>query len=65
MKDIFDAKGLCFSGFVDIWGEDGYLGSAGDKFVFLSEPQFWYNIGHKYLINAVNISFLVRKSGLV
>ncbi len=45
MQDIFNAKGLRFSGFADIWGENGYFGSAGDKFVFISEPQLWYNVG--------------------
>lgn len=41
MQDIFGVKGLRFSGFADIWGEN--VGS--DKFVFISEPQIWYNLG--------------------
>lgn len=55
MKDIFGAHGLCFSGFFDIWGENGYLGSAGDKFVFVSEPQLWYNIGQHIWCDNLNI----------
>ena len=54
MQDIFGVKGLRFSGFADIWGEkvvafaekegsDNFLKEG--KFVFISEPQLWYNIG--------------------
>lgn len=44
-QDIFGAKGLRFSGFADIWGENGYLGTANDHFTFISEPQLWYAFG--------------------
>ena len=47
MQDIFGVKGLRFSGFADIWGEDVVAfadnGKEG-KFVFLSEPQIWYEV---------------------
>lgn len=55
MRHIFGVKGFVFSGFADIWGENGYLGSAGDKFVFLSEPQLWYNIGQHFGCDNLNI----------
>lgn len=55
MQDIFDVKGLRFCGFADIWGENGYLGSAGDKFVFISEPQLWYNVGQHFGCENLNL----------
>lgn len=55
MQDIFDVKGLRFCGFFDIWGENGYLGSRGDKFVFLSEPQLWYNVGQHFGCDNLNL----------
>jgi hypothetical protein len=64
MQDIFGVKGLRFSGFADIWGEnvvafaedpasDKFLKSA--KFQFLSEPQLWYNIGRHFGVDNLNI----------
>ena len=49
MQDLFGLEGLRFSGFADIWGENvvNFM-EAGDKpqkFVFISEPQLWYNVG--------------------
>lgn len=48
MQDLFGLEGLRFSGFADIWGENGYLDTADDKFVFISEPQLWYNVGKHF-----------------
>lgn len=49
MQDIFGVKGLRFNGFADIWGENvtnfHELEKKDRKFVFISEPQLWYNIG--------------------
>lgn len=45
MNDLFNLKGLSFSGFADIWGENGMGTNPDDKFVFISEPQLWYNVG--------------------
>ena len=49
MQDLFGVKGLRFSGFADIWGENvvNFMegGDKSRKFVFISEPQLWYNIG--------------------
>ena len=41
LQDLFGAKGLRFSGFVDVWNE-------GDKAIVLSEPQLWYNFGTEH-----------------
>ncbi len=58
MQDIFGVQGLRFNGFADIWGEDvvnfaeaNFI--TGDnvhnrKFVFISEPQIWYNVGQLF-----------------
>jgi len=52
MQDIFGVKGLRFSGFADVWGENVVNFAEalpGDytprKVVFISEPQLWYNVG--------------------
>ena len=56
MQDLFGIEGLRFSGFADIWGEnvvnwadmlDG-KDAKERKFVFISEPQLWYNIGQLF-----------------
>ena len=53
-KDFCTAKGLTFSGFIDIWGQkqsvfdrknNTYTDPTKQSFVFLSEPQLWYSIG--------------------
>ena len=54
MQDLFGVEGLRFSGFADIWGENVVafaepvnsenLGKES-KFVMISEPQIWYNVG--------------------
>ena len=64
MQDIFGVKGLRFSGFADLWGEnvvafaedpnsEKFLKKA--KFQFLSEPQLWYNIGRHFGVDNLNI----------
>lgn len=49
LQDLFGVAGLRFSGFADIWGENvvNFMegGDKSRKFVFISEPQLWYNIG--------------------
>ena len=54
-QDLFGLQGLRFSGFADIWGENVVNFAECNwadpdsvkerKFVFISEPQLWYNIG--------------------
>ena len=47
------AKGLCtFSGFADLWRNPNVKG----KLIFLSEPQFWFNLNTLKGMNGVNLS---------
>jgi hypothetical protein len=71
MQDIFGVKGLRFSGFADFWGEDVVAFAEdpnSDKFlkeghfVFLSEPQLWYNIGQHFGCKNFNIGGAVAFS---
>lgn len=70
MKDLFGAKGLSFSGFADFWWEDHAVykfkdskfdsyrdWTTGDdsRFVFLTEPQIWYNIGQHFGVDNLNV----------
>lgn len=45
MQDIFGLKGLRFSGFMDIWGNDSPFG----KFSVLAEPQIWYCLDGEHI----------------
>lgn len=40
---FFDRK-LSFMGFADFWKEEQFLENKKTKFVFLTEPQIWYNL---------------------
>lgn len=70
MQDIFGVKGLRFSGFADIWGENvvnfaeeiNPLNFVADKFVFISEPQLWYNIGQHFGVDNLHIGTEVELS---
>ena len=71
MQDIFGVKGLRFSGFADIWGEnvaafaekaDSEFFMKSAKFQFLSEPQLWYNIGQDIGVKNLNIGGEVELS---
>ena len=70
MQDIFGVKGLRFSGFADIWGENvvnfaeeiNPLNYTSDKFVFISEPQLWYNIGQHFGLDNLHIGTEVELS---
>ena len=47
------ANGLCtFSGFADLWRNPNVRG----KLIFLSEPQFWFNLNTIKGMNGVNLS---------
>lgn len=62
MNNIFGVEGLNFSGFADLWGENAHwqndvLDPNDDedtKFIFISEPQLWYNVGS--LFNCPNFN---------
>ena len=76
MQDIFGVEGLRFSGFADIWGENvlnfkecySELGllmpevAKNRKFVFISEPQIWYNVGKFIGVPNLNIGGEVELS---
>lgn len=61
MNNLFGVKGLTFSGFLDIWGENITWGidDNGDAiktdWVILSEPQLWYNVGQHFGCDNLNI----------
>ncbi|MBP5381854.1 MAG: DUF5020 family protein [Bacteroidales bacterium] len=66
MQDLFGVKGLRFSGFADIWGENVINFMEGldkpQKFVFISEPQLWYCIGQHFGVPNLNIGGEVELS---
>lgn len=39
---------VSFTGFADFWKEDNYFDGSHTKFVFLSEPQLWYNFNKNF-----------------
>lgn len=54
MQNLFGVKGLVFSGFLDVWGENCNWGITdkgefdNTSVVILSEPQIWYNVGQHF-----------------
>ena len=54
-QDLFGLNGVRFSGFADLWCE-------GSSPVFLSEPQLWYNVGHLFGCDNLNIGGEVELS---
>ena len=57
LNNIFGVQGLNFSGFADFWGENRYWGLNVDKteWIFLTEPQLWYNVGSLFGCENFNI----------
>ena len=71
MQNIFGVDGLRFSGFADIWGEKVTAGAedpASDKFlkeagfVFISEPQIWYNVGKLFGVDNLHVGTEIELS---
>lgn len=77
MQDLLGVTGLRFSGFADFWGEghkvypwlddkgQSYRNWAKGKnsnFVFLSEPQLWYNVGQHFGVENLNVGGEVELS---
>lgn len=70
MQDIFGVEGLRFSGFADIWGEktsywyamENPLKEKEANFIFISEPQLWYNIGRLFGCDNFNIGTEIELS---
>ena len=70
MQDIFGVKGLRFSGFADVWGENvvnfmeelNPLDYKARKVVFISEPQIWYNVGQHFGVPNLHVGSEVELS---
>ena len=74
LQDLFGAKGLRFSGFADFWWEshavlpaepvivNGEPQWVDSQFVFISEPQLWYNVGQWFGVPQFNIGGEVELS---
>ena len=70
MKNLFGVDGLTFSGFADIWGEntpfwynDPVTNQASEgKFIFISEPQIWYNIGKSFGVDNLHVGSEIELS---
>jgi len=43
---------LTLDGFADFWREDNMFADKSTKFVFLSEPQFWYNVTNNFSVGS-------------
>ncbi len=41
-----------FDGFADFWKEDNNFGTDKTTYVFLSEPQIWYNVTSKFAVGS-------------
>jgi hypothetical protein len=48
---MFKSK-LTFTGFADFWREDNTFGTETTDFVFLSEPQLWYNVNKNFALGS-------------
>ncbi|MBQ7195304.1 MAG: DUF5020 family protein [Bacteroidales bacterium] len=70
MQNLFGIEGLRFSGFADLWGENvvNFMEEVlpanykERKFVFLSEPQLWYNVGQHFGVENLSIGTEVEIS---
>jgi len=65
MNNLFGVEGLKFSGFADIWGEDGPYADkdkSESSLTFISEPQLWYNVGSLFGCENLNAGCEVELS---
>ncbi len=72
MQDIFGVEGLRFSGFADVWGENVVNFAECNwadpstikerKYVFISEPQLWYNVGKLFGVDNLHVGTEVELS---
>ncbi len=74
MQDLFNVKGLRFSGFADLWweehsvcpvnsdGERDWTKAETSNIVFLTEPQIWYCIGQHFGVDNLNIGTEIELS---
>lgn len=57
-RDLFGAKGLNFTGYIDFWNEDHSgdpLNPVGNALVMQSEPQIWYTVGQWFGCPHLNV----------
>ena len=43
---------VTLDGFADFWREDNTFADKDTKFIFLSEPQFWYNVTKNFSVGS-------------
>lgn len=55
LKDLFNVKGLLFSGFADFWWQDGFVDGKETSVVFSAEPQLWYNVGRFFGVDNFHV----------
>ena len=48
----FASNKLSFTGFADFWREDFVFGNKATKYVFLAEPQIWYNFNKNFSVGS-------------
>ncbi len=65
MGNLFGVEGLNFSGFADVWGEDGPYADKDKReksLTFIAEPQLWYNVGSLFNCPNFNVGTEVELS---
>ena len=66
MQDLFNVKGLRFSGFADFWWQENTwtnnIWPNTTQFCFISEPQLWYNVGQFFNCPNLNVGGEVEMS---
>ena len=65
MNNLFGVEGLNFSGFADVWGENGPYADKDlreKSLTFISEPQLWYNVGSLFGCPNFNVGTEVELS---
>lgn len=63
-RDLFGAKGLSFSGYIDVWGDivPRADGTFGNGCTMQSEPQLWYSVGQWFGCPNLNVGGEVELS---
>lgn len=62
-KDLFNVKGLLFSGFADLWWQNQtFFNGDQTSVIFTAEPQLWYNIGQHFGLDNLHIGGEVEVS---
>lgn len=74
MQDLFNVKGLRFSGFADFWwqnhsvcpvdknGNRKWAEAKTSDVVFISEPQLWYAVGQHFGVDNLNVGTEIELS---